>query len=64
MIGKTILIQALFPLALHLLSLPQASLAAEVSLTWEAEWERTVKAAEQEGQVVVYKIAHDSEWHA
>jgi iron(III) transport system substrate-binding protein len=64
MIGKTILIQALFPLALHLFSLPQASLAAEVSLTWEAEWERTVKAAEQEGQVVVYKIAHDSEWHA
>ena len=64
MIGKTILIQALFPLALHLFSLPQASLAAEVSLTWEAEWEHTVKAAEQEGQVVVYKIAHDSEWHA
>jgi iron(III) transport system substrate-binding protein len=30
----------------------------------EQEWERTVKAAEQEGQVVVYKIAHDSEWHA
>ena len=61
MIGKTILIQALFPLALHLFSLPQASLAAEV---WEAEWERTVKAAEQEGQLVVYKIAHDSEWQA
>jgi iron(III) transport system substrate-binding protein len=30
----------------------------------EQEWERTVKAAEQEGQVVVYKIAQDSEWHA
>ena len=28
------------------------------------EWERTVSAAEQEGQVVVYKIAHDSEWLA
>jgi len=38
--------------------------AAETSASWEAEWERTVKAAEQEGQVVVYKIAHDSEWHA
>ena len=31
---------------------------------WEAEWARTVKAAEQEGQVVVYKIAADSEWQA
>ena len=30
----------------------------------EPEWERTVKAAEQEGQVVIYKIAHDAEWHA
>src|SRR5205814_5981291 len=38
--------------------------AAEIFPTWEGEWERTVKAAEQEGQVVVYKIAHDSEWHA
>jgi ABC-type Fe3+ transport system substrate-binding protein len=38
--------------------------AAENSSTLEGEWERIVKAAEQEGQVVVYKIAHDSEWHA
>ena len=30
----------------------------------EQDWERTVKAAEQEGQVVVYKIAQDAEWHA
>lgn len=30
----------------------------------EQEWERTVKAAELEGQVVVYKIAQDAEWHA
>ena len=37
---------------------------AETSSGWEQEWERTVKAAEQEGQVVVYKIAHDSEWQA
>jgi ABC-type Fe3+ transport system substrate-binding protein len=36
--------------------------AAEVN--WEAEWAKTVNAAEQEGEVVVYKIAHDSEWHA
>ena len=36
--------------------------SAETNLTSEQEWERTVKAAEQEGQVVVYKIAHDAEW--
>jgi iron(III) transport system substrate-binding protein len=28
------------------------------------EWERTVKAAEQEGQVTVYKIGPDGEWNA
>ncbi|MBI4488191.1 MAG: extracellular solute-binding protein [Deltaproteobacteria bacterium] len=38
-------------------------LAGEAGPSWEAEWERTVKAAEQEGQVVVYKIAEDLEWH-
>src|SRR5215467_14986594 len=36
--------------------------AIESTGGWEGEWERTVKAAEQEGQVVVYKIANDSEW--
>jgi ABC-type Fe3+ transport system substrate-binding protein len=40
------------------------ALAVEAPTAWEGEWERTVKAAEQEGQVVVYKIANDSEWHA
>jgi len=64
MIRKTILIQALFFFAFHLCSFRLAIFAAEVSSTWEAEWDRTVKAAEQEGQVVLYKIAHDSEWHA
>jgi iron(III) transport system substrate-binding protein len=45
-------------------SLLKPIFAAEVSPTPDSEWERTVKAAEQEGQVVLYKIAHDSEWHA
>ena len=40
---------------------PRPLRAAE---TPESEWERTVKAAEQEGQVVVYKISTDSEWEA
>jgi ABC-type Fe3+ transport system substrate-binding protein len=37
---------------------------AEIHSGSEQGWERTVKAAEQEGQVVVYKIAHDTEWQA
>src|SRR5690348_2030378 len=37
---------------------------AEITSGSEQDWERTVKAAEEEGQVVVYKIAHDTEWHA
>jgi ABC-type Fe3+ transport system substrate-binding protein len=35
---------------------------ANAAETSDSEWERTVKAAEQEGQVTVYKIASDSEW--
>lgn len=42
----------------------EAGYGAYAASGWEQEWERTVKAAEQEGQVVVYKIAHDAEWHA
>ena len=30
----------------------------------DAEWERTVKAAELEGEVVVYKLRSDIDWHA
>jgi len=54
---------AVILLVLEFFSL-RLSAAAEISLTWETEWERTEKAAEQEGQVVLYKIAHDSEWQA
>ena len=36
------------------------ALAAEAP---DAEWERTIKAAEQEGEVVVYKLRSDFEWH-
>jgi iron(III) transport system substrate-binding protein len=42
----------------------ERGLGADAVSGSEQAWERTVKAAEQEGQVVVYKIAHDSEWHA
>src|SRR5574341_575929 len=61
MIRNAVLSRALIVLTLHFCS-PLHAAAAEVA--WEAEWERTVKAAEQEGQVAVYKIAHDAEWQA
>ena len=64
MIRKRILTAALLLSALHIFSLRGTIAAAEPSTAWEAEWDKTVKAAEQEGQVVVYKIAHDSEWQA
>jgi ABC-type Fe3+ transport system substrate-binding protein len=61
MIRNAVLNRTLIVLTLQFFFRPQAT-AAEIA--WEVEWERTVKAAEQEGQVVVYKIAHDAEWHA
>jgi iron(III) transport system substrate-binding protein len=42
----------------------QGTVLAAVSPGGDSEWERTVKAAEQEGQVVVYKLGPDAEWHA
>ncbi|HEY2920634.1 MAG TPA: extracellular solute-binding protein [Candidatus Binatia bacterium] len=59
---KKIPITALFFLAFTAAFWAGHATSAEVS--WESEWERTVKAAEQEGQVVIYKISGDSEWHA
>jgi iron(III) transport system substrate-binding protein len=59
---KKIRITALFFLVLSAALWNRPALSAEGS--WESEWERTVKAAEQEGQVVIYKISGDSEWHA
>jgi iron(III) transport system substrate-binding protein len=39
-------------------------LAAAVSPSGDSDWERTVKAADQEGQVTVYKLGTDAEFHA
>jgi iron(III) transport system substrate-binding protein len=61
MIRNAVLNRTLIVLTLHFFLRSQAT-AAEIA--WKVEWERTVKAAEQEGQVTVYKIAHDAEWHA
>ena len=61
MIRNAVLNRTLIVLTLNIFLRAQAT-AAEVAS--DVEWERTVKAAELEGQVTVYKIAHDSEWHA
>jgi ABC-type Fe3+ transport system substrate-binding protein len=36
--------------------------AGDAALSPEAEWEKTVKAAEQEGEVVIYKLRSDIDW--
>jgi ABC-type Fe3+ transport system substrate-binding protein len=50
--------------ALLFFGFTQTAPAAEIAPAADAEWERTIKAAEQEGQVTVYKIGPDGEWHA
>ena len=51
------LIAALMLLSTLASSVPRAAFAAEVKPSWQEEWERTVKAAEQEGQVVLYSLS-------
>ena len=48
---------ALIALSIALLFLRQVVMAAEAGTPWHAEWDRTVKAAEQEGQVVLYSLS-------
>ncbi|MGH7811977.1 MAG: hypothetical protein ACREP5_16995, partial [Candidatus Binatia bacterium] len=40
-------------LVCQIFGLSRLVLAAESKASWQAEWDRTVRAAEQEGQVVV-----------
>ena len=58
-----ILLKSLAALSLFMFLLHGTIFAATVSLPGD-EWERTVKAAEQEGQVTVYKLGTDAEFHA
>ena len=65
MIRKTIRIVAMMlPGLTAIFWWTPAAFAAESAVSAELEWERTVRSAEQEGQVVLYKIAHDAEWQA
>jgi iron(III) transport system substrate-binding protein len=53
----------IFPAVVFLLASlfsPPALFAAETKPAWQAEWERIVKAAEQEGQVVVYISGYEA----
>jgi ABC-type glycerol-3-phosphate transport system substrate-binding protein len=57
------LLRSLAALSLFTFLLHGTSFAAAVGSAGD-EWERTVKAAEQEGQVTVYKLATDAEFLA
>ncbi|MBM4296603.1 MAG: extracellular solute-binding protein [Deltaproteobacteria bacterium] len=58
MLQRSLAAISLFTFLLH-----GTSFAATVGSTSD-EWEKTVKAAEQEGQVTVYKLGTDAEFHA
>jgi iron(III) transport system substrate-binding protein len=47
----------LFVLFTTVLSIRHVVLAGEVAALWQDEWEKTVRAAEQEGQVVLYSLS-------
>lgn len=59
-----ILLKSLTACAILFSVLHGTTFAAAASPTDDADWERTVKAAEQEGQVTVYKLGTDAEFHA
>ena len=50
--------------AVFALALPGVKDGYAAEANWEVEWSRTVKAAEQEGEVSIYKISGDAEWQA
>jgi iron(III) transport system substrate-binding protein len=51
-----------FNLTLFTIFISLRAFAGEAALSAEAEWEKTLKAAEQEGEVVVYKLRSDFDW--
>ena len=57
MLGVKNLIAALIVFSTATLLIRHAVLAGEVRASWQDEWDRTVKAAEQEGQVVLYSLS-------
>ena len=57
MLGTKSLIVALIVFSTATLLIRHAVLAGEVRASWQDEWDRTVKSAEQEGQVVLYSLS-------
>jgi hypothetical protein len=57
MLGTKSLIVALMVFFTVAIAIPHAAFAGEVRASWQDEWDRTVKAAEQEGQVVLYSLS-------
>ena len=57
MLGVKNLIVALVVFFTATLFIRHAVQAGEVRASWQDEWDRTVKAAEQEGQVVLYSLS-------
>jgi hypothetical protein len=57
MLGEKNLIVALMVFSTVAIAIPHAAFAGEVRASWQDEWDKTVKAAEQEGQVVLYSLS-------
>jgi iron(III) transport system substrate-binding protein len=55
--GVKIPIVALMVFSTVTIAIPHAAFAGEVRAPWQDEWDKTVKAAEQEGQVVLYSLS-------
>jgi iron(III) transport system substrate-binding protein len=51
------LIAALMLFSTLAVPVPRAAVAGEMRTSWQEEWEKTIKAAEQEGQVVLYSLS-------
>lgn len=58
--GALKIFTALGFLLLELFHHPFSASAAETTSNWQAEWDRTVRAAEQEGQVTVYIAGYEA----
>jgi len=51
------LIAALLLFSTLAIPIPVAAVVAEVKASWQEDWDKTVKAAEQEGQVALYSLS-------
>ena len=57
MVHAKYLIAALTLFSIFATLICHAALAGEIKASWQEEWDKTIKAAEQEGQVVFYSLS-------